>query len=78
VVHLLRLVLLKLVAPPLQPREVGLFPSAGCMVPQPFPTGGNRPYSEVLGHNQRPVVPGVNYTNSSPRDLFEQVARVVP
>jgi hypothetical protein len=35
-----------LVDPPLQPRMVGPFPSMGCMVPQPFATGGNRPYLE--------------------------------
>jgi hypothetical protein len=41
VVHLLRLVSLKLVAPSLQPGEVGLFPSMGCMVPKPFAARGN-------------------------------------
>jgi hypothetical protein len=35
------LVLFRLVAPPLQPGVVGLFPSMGCMVPQLFTTGGN-------------------------------------
>jgi hypothetical protein len=69
VVHLPRLVPLKLVAPSLQPREVGMFPSMGSMAPQPFTAGGNRPYLEVLGRNWRPAVPWVNYSNSSPRGL---------
>jgi hypothetical protein len=35
------LILFWLVAPPLQPRVVGLFPGMGCMVPQPFAARGN-------------------------------------
>jgi hypothetical protein len=58
----MRLVLLKLVAPSLQPREVGLFPSTGCMVPQSFAT------------NQQAAVPGVNYNDNSPEPLVERVA----
>jgi hypothetical protein len=54
VIHLSRLVTLKLVAPSLQLGEVGLFSGMGYMVPQPFAARGNRPYSEVLGHNQYP------------------------
>jgi hypothetical protein len=63
------LVLFRLVAPSLQPEEVGLFPDTGYMVPQPFKAGGNRPYLEVLGCNWRPAVPRVNYPNSIPRAL---------
>jgi hypothetical protein len=51
-VLLRRLVTLKLVASSPQPGEVGLFPGTGCMVPQPFTTGGNRPYPKVLGRNR--------------------------
>jgi hypothetical protein len=60
-----RLVLLKLVAPSPQPREVGLFSGTGCMVPQQFAAGRNHPYPEVLGRNQRHGVPGVNYSNTT-------------
>jgi hypothetical protein len=63
------LVLFRLVGPPLQPVEVGLFPGMGCMVPQPYAAGGNRSYPGVLGRNRRPVAPGVNYPNNSPRAL---------
>jgi hypothetical protein len=35
-----------LVAPPLQPGVVELFPSMRCMVPQPFTAGRNRSYPE--------------------------------
>jgi hypothetical protein len=64
VVHLPRLVPLKLVALSLQPREVELFLGMGCMVPQPIAARGNRSYSEVLGCNRRPVVPEVNYPDT--------------
>jgi hypothetical protein len=64
-VVLRRLVTLKLVASSPQPREVGLFPGTGCMVSQPFTTGGNRPYPEVLGGNRQPAVPEVNYLDKS-------------
>jgi hypothetical protein len=40
-VHLPRLVPLKLVAPSLKPQELGLFPGTGCMLLQPFAIGGN-------------------------------------
>jgi hypothetical protein len=46
-----------------------------CMVPQLYATGGNRSYPGVLGRNQQPTVPRVNYPDSSPRALFERVAR---
>jgi hypothetical protein len=65
VVRLLRLVPHKWVAPSLQPVEVGLVISMGCTIPQPFTAGGNRPYSEVLGHNRWPVISGVNYTDTT-------------
>jgi hypothetical protein len=55
-----RFVLFRLVAPSLQPREVGLFPGTWCMVLQSFAAGVNRLYSEVLGHNRWPTVPKVN------------------
>jgi hypothetical protein len=41
-----RLVLFRLVTPPLQPRVMGSFPITGYMVPQPFAAGGNRSYLE--------------------------------
>jgi hypothetical protein len=42
-----------------------LFLGTGCMVPQPYAAGGNRSYPGVLGHNQRPTVPGVNYPDTA-------------
>jgi hypothetical protein len=36
------LVLFRFVAPPLKPGVVESFPGTGCMIPQPFATGGNR------------------------------------
>jgi hypothetical protein len=42
--------------PPLQPRVVGLFLGTGCMLPQPFTTGGSRSYLEVFGRHRRPMV----------------------
>jgi hypothetical protein len=59
--YLPRLVLFRLVAPSLQPREVGSFPGLGYLVPQLFATGGNRSYPVLLSRNRRPTVPGVNY-----------------
>jgi hypothetical protein len=57
----LRLVLFRLVGPPLKPIEVRLFLGARCMVPQPYAAWGNRSYPGVLGHNRWPAVPRVNY-----------------
>jgi hypothetical protein len=64
-----RLVLFRLVCPSLQPREVGLFPHTGNLVPQLFSAGGNLSYLEVLGHNQQPTVTGVNYPDNSSASL---------
>jgi hypothetical protein len=61
-----QLVVFRLVGLPLQPIDVGLFPGIGCMVPQPYAAGGSRSYPDVLGCTQRPIVPGVNYPDSSP------------
>jgi hypothetical protein len=69
------MVSLKLVAPLVQPGEVGLFPSTGCMVPKPFATGGNRPYSDVLGCNRRLVVTGVNYLDTAAQSLNLEVPK---
>jgi hypothetical protein len=41
-----RLVLFRLVAPTLQPGVVRPSLGMGCMLPQPFAAGGNRPYPE--------------------------------
>jgi hypothetical protein len=44
----LRLVLFRLVAPPLQPGVVGPFPGTVCLVPRPFATRWNLSYLEFL------------------------------
>jgi hypothetical protein len=62
------------VDPPLQPVEVGLFPSMGSMVPQPYAAGGNRSNLGVLGHNRRLMVPKVNYPTVAPEPSVERVA----
>jgi hypothetical protein len=49
---------------PLQPIEVGLSPDTGCVVPQPCATGGTDRILRVLGRNQRPAVPGVDYPDT--------------
>jgi hypothetical protein len=41
--------------------EVGLFSGMGCMVSQPYATGGNQLYPGVLDRNRWPVAPRVNY-----------------
>jgi hypothetical protein len=64
-----RQVLFRLVGPPLQPVEVGLFLGTRCMVLQSYAGRGNRSYLGVLGCNRWPTVPGVNYPDSSPRFL---------
>jgi hypothetical protein len=55
------LVLFRLVGSSLQPRKVWLFLGMGCFVPQPYVAGGSQSYLGILGRNQRPAVPGVNY-----------------
>jgi hypothetical protein len=62
------------VALPLQPVEVGLFPGMRCIVPQPYATGGNRPYPGVLGRNRWLAVPGVNYPD---RALYTHLLEVI-
>jgi hypothetical protein len=42
------LILFRLVAPPLQPGVVGLFPGMGRMVPQSFAAGGNQSYPRLF------------------------------
>jgi hypothetical protein len=59
--HFIKMSLFRSVGPSLQPREVGLFLGIGCMVPQPYAAGGNRSYPGVLGRNQWPAVPRLNY-----------------
>jgi hypothetical protein len=59
------IIFFRLVGPPLQPVEVGLFPGMGCMVPYSYVTRGSRSYLGVLGRNQRPAVPRVNYPDNS-------------
>jgi hypothetical protein len=61
--------LFSLVGPSLHPGEVGLFLGMGCTVPQPYATRGNQSYLAVLGRNQWPAIPRVNYPNCSPRGL---------
>jgi hypothetical protein len=51
----LRLVLFRLVVPPLQP-GVEPFSGTGCMVPQLFAAGGNRSYSEFWA-----IIDGLRY-----------------
>jgi hypothetical protein len=46
------------VAPPLQSRVVGSFPSMRCMVAQPFVVGGNRSYLEFWVITDGPRYPG--------------------
>jgi hypothetical protein len=53
------------VGPPLQFVEVGSFPGLGCIIPQPYATGGNQSYLGVMGHNRWPVLPGVNYPDTA-------------
>jgi hypothetical protein len=48
----------RLVAPPLEPEVVGLFPGTRCMVPQPFAAGGNRSYLEFWVIISSPRYPG--------------------
>jgi hypothetical protein len=57
--------LFRSVGPSLQPLEVGLFPSTGCMVPKPYAARRNRSYPRVLVYNQCPIVPRVNYPDNS-------------
>jgi hypothetical protein len=57
---LLGLVLFRL-CPPIQPWSGGSLSDMGCMFPQPFAAGENQSYSEFLGRNRRPAVPGVFY-----------------
>jgi hypothetical protein len=45
----------------------GTISGTGYVVPILFAAGENRVVSNVLGHNQRPVVPGVQDTDSRPR-----------
>jgi hypothetical protein len=54
----LGLAFFRLVAPPIQPRVVELFPGMGCMVPQPFATGGNQSYPEFWTVSGGPRYPG--------------------
>jgi hypothetical protein len=56
----LRLVIFGLVAPPLHPGVVGLFPGTGCMVPLLFAVAGNRWYLELLSRYRWTTVPEVN------------------
>jgi hypothetical protein len=60
----------RLMAPSLHPGEVGSFPSTGCLVPQPFATGGNRLYPVLLGYNWRLIVPELKYPDSNEACFF--------
>jgi hypothetical protein len=78
--YFIKISLFRLVGLSLQPREVGLFPGTGCMAPQLYAAGGNRLYLEVLGHNQRPMVPRVTYPDKVVIDEIKRLkdARCVP
>jgi hypothetical protein len=49
----------KLVVLPLQPGEVGPYPVRGTYFPSRLLLEGTRLYSDLLGHNWWPTVPGV-------------------
>jgi hypothetical protein len=59
--------------PSLGPIEVGSPPGTGCVVPQLYDAIGNRSYPGVLGHNQRPRLPGVIYSDMSVSKLHRPV-----
>jgi hypothetical protein len=70
-----RLVLFRLVVPPIQPGVVRLFPSMECMVPQPFAVGGNRSYTEFWAISGNRWYPGyLPRQERSVLPLFEQRA----
>jgi hypothetical protein len=64
------LVLFRLVVPPLQSGVVGPYPVRGIWFPRNFLLEGTESYPDLLSHNQRPAVPGV-------QDLKPSVERVV-
>jgi hypothetical protein len=62
---LLGLVLFRLVVPPLQLGVIGPYLVQGTWFPSHLPLEGTKSYSNCLGRNRRPAVPGVQGTHTS-------------
>jgi hypothetical protein len=64
---LLGLILFRLIFPPLQPRVVGPYPVWSIRFSSHLLLEGTKLYPVLLGCNRRPVVPGVQDPDNSPR-----------